>query len=163
MATNHTHVVSTNSVVGVNSPSHGHGNFTTTGGGNPWHWQSAPYNPNMYPNSYPGVTTFPPSSNPYTTVQSITQPVEGSIGIIGGVPHRFEKGIWVQIEPSDETVGAPEIRIVLDASAMLNALRSYRDFLDSIEGLDKETHNIVDDTLFGLREAIEALEKIGSQ
>jgi hypothetical protein len=80
--------------------------------------------------------------------------------MIGGVPHRYEGGIWVQIEPSDETVGAPEVRIVLDATAMLKALRAYRDFLDEIrDGLDAETVKIVDDILFGLGEAIEALEK----
>jgi hypothetical protein len=154
MATTINHTISTNNVVADNASYSANPNdkwtFASIKSGQQHQWPPGQYQ------WTPGTT------NPYTFPQPL-EPKEGDIGIIGGVPHRYEGGIWTQIEPSDETIGAPEIRIVLDASAMLNALRAYRDFLESLDGLDQETHNIVDDTLFGLREAIEALEKIGLQ
>lgn len=101
---------------------------------------------------------------PNVYVSTPQQPSEGMIAHINGKLYRYTEAgnIWHEVvdAPTSEQVEAPALPIELDAESMLDALRQYRDFLDELDGLDQRYANAVDDTLFGLNEAIEALETL---
>lgn len=74
-------------------------------------------------------------------------------------PNPYQGSTTVPL-PTIQTVGEPKIPVRLDATEMRKALEAYRDFLEGLDGLDQESAEVVDSTLFGLREAIEALERL---
>jgi hypothetical protein len=104
------------------------------------------------------------SGTPNVFVTTPQQPQDGMIAIINGKVCRYNglANMWQEIGTTSptETVEVPTLPIELDTSGMLAALRQYRDFLDDLDGLDQRYADAVSDTLFGLNEAIEALETI---
>lgn len=108
------------------------------------------------------------SGQQFPTYQIVTpqQPAEGMLVNLNGKLYRYSeaKNEWHEVvdAPTTDLTEVPTLPVELDASAMLDALKSYRDFLEELEGdLDERLSRIVDDTLFGLGEAIKALELLG--
>lgn len=94
------------------------------------------------------------SYNPNWIGSPPSKPFIGQIIWIMGKQYKYDETGWISL-----TSEAP--RVELDAQEMLLVLIQYKDFLDELEDLDSFTAQIVDDTIFGLKESIEALEKIG--
>jgi len=96
----------------------------------------------------------------------------GTIGTIGSSQYYWDGSSWVPqqqpspfLPPIQEPIfndqAPPQIQVRLDARDMIDALRQYRHFLNDLEDMDDTLAQIVDDTIFGLNEAIEALERLG--
>lgn len=126
--------------------------------------------PNPYwgqPPNIPGYVYPPGSSGVPTpiTVKTSQQPVDGMVALINGKYYRYSEAAneWHELIDAAETeiAEAPILPIELDASAMLDAFEQYRTFLEDLDGLDSKNLEIVEDTLFGLREAINALKRLG--
>lgn len=111
-----------------------------------------------------GMTNPNASGTPNIFVTTTELPKDGMIAVINGKVCRYNEpaNMWQEIGTTSptETVEVPTLPIELDTSGMLAALRQYRDFLDDLDGLDQRYADAVSDTLFGLNEAIEALETI---
>lgn len=87
-------------------------------------------------------------------------PYDGMVISVKGKPYRYMNGEWEDML-GDETVKTPNLPVVLDASKMLTALKAYKDFLyELLMELSGETQEAVKQTMLGLDEAIEGLEKI---
>lgn len=119
------------------------------------------YGTGLPTNQWPG--TFPGQIQ----VQTPSQPLDGYIATINGKVYRYSAALneWHEVvdAPAADIASAEPLPIILDASEMLVALKSYFDFLNDLDGLDQETGNAVDDALFGLEESIRALEKLGQK
>lgn len=131
----------------------------------PNQWQGGSYVP-QYPNMLPSnPPQYPPGQTvPNVFVSTPTQPLDGMVALIKGKYYRYSAALneWHELVDGSTTeqVEVPVLPIELDTSGMLNALRQYRDFLDDLDGLSQDYADAVDDTLFGLCEAIRALERI---
>lgn len=106
-----------------------------------------------YPTT-PNTPLFPPPIAP-------TVPTKGMLVNILDRIYQFNGEDWVPFNGGTRRTETPKIPVKLDASDMLQALKAYRDFLDNLDGLESKTFEIVDDVIFGLRESIEALERLG--
>jgi hypothetical protein len=117
-------------------------------------YTAAPMNPN-YGSTWQSAPSY---------VAAPTVPTEGMVVNIKDKLYRYSQATdqWIEVVNADESeiAAAPVVQIELDASGMLLALRTYRDFLDGLDGLDPDATGIVSDTLFGLDEAIGALEQL---
>lgn len=126
--------------------------------------------PSTLSGSYPSSGTIPnvygnqvstPQTNPYVYSPA---PTEGMVANIQDKLYRYSEALnqWIEVVDANpaEIAEAPKIKVELDAREMLAALQEYKTFLEDLDGLENSTGEIVDDVVFGLREAIEALEKL---
>lgn len=120
-----------------------------------------------YPNSYYHQNIpagLPGSSMPSPYVTTLQQPTDGMIANIAGKVYRYSEAVneWHEVidSPLSETTEALVLPVELDARGMLAAFKQYREFLEELDGLDQKHADVVSDTLFGLDEAIEALERL---
>jgi hypothetical protein len=103
-----------------------------------------------------------PQPVPY--VHTSQEPTEGMLANIQDKLYRYSEvtNQWIEVVDADEAqlAEAPKIRVELDASLMLKALQEYKTFLEELDGLENGTGEVVDDVVWGLRETIEALERL---
>lgn len=113
------------------------------------------------PNYTPG-SPQPNAGTPYVTTSQ--PPFDGMIVTINDILYRYSQANdkWIKVEsiPGADVVEAPKVVVELDGREMLVALKTYYDFLEDLDGLDNRVGEIVDDVLYGLRESIEALERL---
>jgi hypothetical protein len=142
--------------------------FLPSSGGTFKQWEIGTAQP-IQPYSQPQPPPFMPQPNtlqPGTwTIQTNTPPVDGQVASINGKLYRYDAGSdkWHEVvgAPTEQVSEAPKLPVVLDAKEMLGALNKYREFLEEIvDELDEPQRGAVENTLFGLREAIEGLEKV---
>lgn len=150
MANQPTYIITTSGVTSATSPaqnpSHSH-LIGSTSGLPPGQWSTTTGNVTV--GNIP--VTIPPAQT--------TWPMFGTLIKVGTRQLRYNGSEWEDTQGSEQ-IEAPKIRVELDGRDMLEALRRYKAFLEDIEGFDNGTGEIVDDICFGLREAIEALEKL---
>lgn len=117
------------------------------------------YFPNTNPNQWTSVQQIP-----QVQIQTPTQPTEGMLASINNKLYRYSASTneWIEVvdAPVSEIAEAPQLPVELDARGMLDAFRQYHAFLDDLDGLDQRYSDAVSDVLFGLNEAIEALERL---